>query len=243
MPDDSRSKSLILLVPAKPDLERDAVVAAWKHLYGKVVPLDRFWEPPELPSERVRVYGGAAFCMILAEKLKLNLVSPEDDLMARIDARWLQRKFEMINLNCALERNSVSFVKPVIPKQFAAAVYETQAALREATEGLDSNSQVFVSEIVSFVCEVRTFLLDGKVMAASVYEGSGVVTEAANFVADFARSNALPKTVVVDVGLLENRNWAVIETNATWGSGLNGCDPDGVCRCLEHASGRYDGTG
>ena len=40
-----------------------------------------------------------------------------------------------------------------------------------------------------------------------------------------AREVELPKTCVIDVGLIDARGWAVIEANATWGAGLNGCDP------------------
>ncbi len=34
------------------------------------------------------------------------------------------------------------------------------------------------------------------------------------------------RTVVIDVGYFVDRGGAVIEFNAAWGAGLNGCDPE-----------------
>jgi hypothetical protein len=48
----------------------------------------------------------------------------------------------------------------------------------------------------------------------------------------------LPRAVVVDVGLIDGRGWAVIEFNAAWGAGLNGCDPDKVLPAIVAASGQ-----
>ena len=47
-----------------------------------------------------------------------------------------------------------------------------------------------------------------------------------------AKEMDLPRTVVVDMGLLDTGTWVVIEFNATWGSGLNGCDPECVVDCI-----------
>jgi hypothetical protein len=46
----------------------------------------------------------------------------------------------------------------------------------------------------------------------------------------------LPRAVVVDVGLIAGRGWAVIEFNAAWGAGLNGCDPEKVLPAILEAS-------
>jgi hypothetical protein len=45
----------------------------------------------------------------------------------------------------------------------------------------------------------------------------------------------LPPAVVLDVGLLSTGHWAVIETNAAWGSGIYGCDPEQVLHTLSRA--------
>jgi hypothetical protein len=47
---------------------------------------------------------------------------------------------------------------------------------------------------------------------------------------------ALPVAVVLDVGLIAGKGWAVVEANAAWGSGIYGCDPAAVLPVLRRAS-------
>ena len=53
----------------------------------------------------------------------------------------------------------------------------------------------------------------------------------------------LPPAVVVDVGLLADGGWAVVEANPAWGSGLYGCDADAVLPVVRRASMRIDDVG
>ena len=46
----------------------------------------------------------------------------------------------------------------------------------------------------------------------------------------------LPRAVVMDVGVIRGRGWAVVELNAAWGSGIYGCDPTEVLKVLQCAS-------
>jgi hypothetical protein len=41
---------------------------------------------------------------------------------------------------------------------------------------------------------------------------------------------------VMDVGLVPGTGWVVIEFNAAWGAGLNGCDPNRILPAIEAAS-------
>jgi hypothetical protein len=41
----------------------------------------------------------------------------------------------------------------------------------------------------------------------------------------------------VDVGLIEDQGWAVVEQNAAWGAGIYGCNADAVLDVLYAASG------
>jgi hypothetical protein len=47
----------------------------------------------------------------------------------------------------------------------------------------------------------------------------------------------LPRSVVIDVGYIDNQGWAVVEFNAAWGAGLNGCSPEKVLPAIVAASG------
>jgi hypothetical protein len=46
----------------------------------------------------------------------------------------------------------------------------------------------------------------------------------------------IPTTCVLDAGFIPGRGWALIEANATWGAGLNGCDAAAAAECLEWAT-------
>ena len=45
-----------------------------------------------------------------------------------------------------------------------------------------------------------------------------------------------PRAVVLDVGVIAGRGWAVVEQNAAWGSGIYGCDPREVLEVLRYAA-------
>lgn len=99
-----------------------------------------------------------------------------------------------------------------------------------------------------FEAEARAFVLDGAVRACAIYEADGDdgdVAHAGRFVSGVAekqhRERHLPRTCVVDVGRLGNGRWAVVEFNATWGAGLNGCAADEVLDCIAAASANLRG--
>ena len=39
---------------------------------------------------------------------------------------------------------------------------------------------------------------------------------------------------VVDIGLIKDNGWAVIESNQAWASGIYGCDPYGVLTVIQN---------
>ena len=47
---------------------------------------------------------------------------------------------------------------------------------------------------------------------------------------------SLPPAVVVDVGRIAGRGWAVVEANAAWGAGIYGCEPEQVLAVLRRAT-------
>ena len=50
-----------------------------------------------------------------------------------------------------------------------------------------------------------------------------------------ARDSGVPSPCVIDVGLTRDRGWLVMEANAAWGAGLNGCDAVAAARCIARA--------
>jgi hypothetical protein len=154
---------LTLLIPEKGDIEREAVARAFEGGGGTVLRLGRFWEPPPLDAFRVRVYGPEAFCLVLQQKLGLTLCSPADDLLLSVPIEFLGRNVSRQNLSEADTLKFPLFIKPLVPKQFRAAVFESPEMLRSECRGLDERTELVVSDLVGFVGEVRTFVLDKKV--------------------------------------------------------------------------------
>ncbi len=226
----------ILVIPERSDPERDLVAAAWHSGGGEVLSLDRFWDPPALDRSQIRLYGNDTFCLVLAQKFQLHLVSPPDDLLAHVDKMWLKREVQLLTLAQATAAQFPQFIKPLVPKVFKAAVYHSDAELLEECKGLQSDTPVIVSEVAHIIAEARAFILDGVAQTCALYEGIGSHKEAEALISEFMRANALPKTCVIDVGHIDGRGWALIEANATWGAGLNGCDPQGAAICISHAT-------
>ena len=46
----------------------------------------------------------------------------------------------------------------------------------------------------------------------------------------------LPETYVIDLGYNKTDGWFVIEFNASWGAGLNGCSPNNVINAIRAAT-------
>jgi ATP-grasp domain-containing protein len=230
---------LTLLLPDKPDVERDSLANVWERHGGMVLRLARFWDPPALDPGSVRVYGSNAFCLVLKEKLGLQLCSPSDELIFAVPPHHLRRAVWRRTLTEAIELDPAypAFCKPAVPKLFPARVYTNPTELATECRGLDGGSVIVVSEPVTFIAEARCFILEGRVLDCAIYDGEGDTEAAASAVAELLRDLPVPRAVVVDMGLIPGRGWAVVEFNAAWGAGLNGCSPELVWPCVAAASG------
>lgn len=231
-----RVDGLTLLVPGKVDAERDAVSWEWEQAGGVVIRLDRFWEPPRLEQSEVRVYGSDSFCLVLQQKLGLDLVSPADDLILAVPEALSLRSLTCTTLGETPALPYPAFLKPLTPKQFTARVYSSGEDIARECAGLPPETRILVSEVVHFAAEARCFARDGVVLDCAVYEGTGDPADAAACARDVLASVACPPALVVDVGLIPERGWAVVEFNAAWGAGLNGCDPARVLPAIARAS-------
>ena len=230
------TRGLTLLVPERTDPERDAVASEWTAGGGKVLRLGRFWDPPALDRAAVRVYGNDAFCLVLEQKLGLSLVSPPDELIAGLDPEFLGREMRVVEAGALSGLVFPQFVKSLIPKQIRSRVYESAVELMEESRGLDASTRFLASPPVVFMAEARCFVLGDEVLDVALYEGHANPSDAGEFAARVAGRAPLPSTVVVDVGLLDDGRWVVIEFNASWGAGLNGCDPGRVLPAIEAAT-------
>jgi hypothetical protein len=231
----SEFQNLILVIPEKADPEREAVALVWQSGGGEVLKLGRFWEPPNLEVSRVRLYGNDTFCLVLAEKLGLELISPADDLLLHIEFDYLKRNVQSRELGLLLDHEFPLFAKSQVPKIFRSGVYQSLADLMLECDGLDSTTPTIMSEIVTIQTEARVFVLDSEIQTLALYEGVDA-PGLTNFATQFIKQNELPRTCVLDFAFLETRGWGFLEANPSWGAGLNNCDPLFAARCIAQAT-------
>lgn len=230
---------LTLVLPDKADVERESLADAWERSGGSVLRLARFWDPPALDPRSVRVYGSDAFCLVLKEKLGVELCSPADELIFAVPPHHLRRAVSRRTLSEAIEPDFSypAFCKPVVPKLFQARVYIDAGELAAECRGLDGQTVILVSEPVTFIAEARCFILERRVLDCAIYDGDADAASAASAAAELLRDLPVPRAVVADMGLIPGRGWALVEFNAAWGAGLNGCSPELVWPCVAAASG------
>ncbi len=204
--------------------------------------------PDELLGKECRVYAEGFLVEHIATQLNLQLLRPADALLSRLPPALLQRTVRFV---CASElgrRDADAFIKPADQKLFPAGIYRPEDEI-PGFQMLEPTDPVLVSDVVDFQREYRFFVLDAQIMTGSVYwdgqivpqvqvgyEGRGdeLWSEARAFaqrVCDL--TSELPRSCVLDIGLLASGQWAVIEFNPTWASGIYGCTPEQVLTCLE----------
>lgn len=121
----------------------------------------------------------------------------------------------------------MAFYKPSNDKVLSAGVYERGSDV--PLTYVDPGCPCYVSEVVAFDVEFRCHVLDGKVIRAAYYrlvdanedEMMVQVLESAEQVLA-GHAHELPSAVVLDVGRIEGRGWAVVEANQVHASGIYG---------------------
>jgi hypothetical protein len=209
------------------------------------------WQVPSLRASDVVVYGEPLFAQHVAQTLGLRLVEPPLDWLPRLPARWRGRDVELTALADARKVGQRAFIKPADAKCFDARVYSSGAEL-PAPGPLPEDLPVLVQEVVDWTMEFRCFVLDRGVAAVSAYWRDGKlaksddgvwtatdkeIEEASRFCKSVLLESAvsIPEAVVLDVGMIRNHGWAVVECNAAFASGIYGCDPVAVLPVLRRA--------
>jgi len=236
----SRSTSTILLIPEKTDIEFEQVFVTWTSNGGEIRRLGKYWIRDEEPSGRkIAIYGNQTFAFVLAQIYGVELLSPDDTLIARLDARWTGRNVQLRQIGEIRENDFPVFIKPVIPKIFVAGVFETATAFKEVVQGLAPDEQILVSSIVNPIeAEARAFIMNGEIKDIALYEGVASLDDGRAFLTSFIENsrNDLPDTVIVDIAFNEQTGWFVLEFNACWGAGLNNCSAEKVIDCIINAT-------
>lgn len=203
------------------------------------------WQPPEDLLGRVDIfaYGEPLFVALMAESYQSNLIEPHFNWLPSLPLRFVNRNVELTTLSEARARTTGIFAKPADDKCFPAGVYEDGKSIT-ASNLLPDTIPVLISEIVQWVNEYRFFVLDRKVMTGSLYSEYGelaqtagsaeIYNEAREFVESLLSDETLqiPPAAAIDVGLIKDRGWAIVESNPAFGSGIYFCEPKQVLPVL-----------
>jgi hypothetical protein len=223
---------------------RAAAVAGWavERLPGWRV-LD--W----LRGQDVTLYGEPLFAAVVAGDLGIALLEPPFDWLPRLPADYRRRDVRLTTLGEARQLRHPAFVKPADDKCLPPRVVTSGADL-PGDDVLPGVTPVLVAEPVRWAVEFRCFVLDRRVVTLSAYLRDGDLAQCPDGTWDDPRTEAaleyahsvcgdpavaLPPAVVVDVGVIDGRGWAVVEANAAWGSGIYGCDPSAVLTVVRRA--------
>lgn len=230
----------LLLLPEKNDPETDAVAAAWQARGNAVARLGKYWiKDAAIATQPIAIYGSQAFALVLAQVYEVQLISPDDTLVARLDKQWTKRAIQLSTISELGDADFPLFVKPVIPKMFMAGVYPSYAAFHSAVGELPASEELLVATVIDSIhAEVRCFVKEGQVLDAACYEGTASLAAAISFAEAFLQANksVLPSVLVLDLACSGTGEWMVLEFNACWGAGLNGCDAGKVLDCIASAT-------
>lgn len=231
-------KNELLLIPDKPDIERDAIADTWKRNGGEVKRVGTFWKRPEIDTQRVTIYGNDTFSLVLAQVTGLKLIEPKDEVLSDISFTYVKRNITILNIPDIESFVFPTFLKPVKPKTFPSQVYPSYAHFLENTKGIESHEQVIQSDIIQINAEVRAFILHNEILDLAIYEGVANISDAKEFLYEFLNTTTIdvPTTYVIDVGYNSNDQWFIIEFNSSWGAGLNGCNPNKVIQGIREAT-------
>jgi hypothetical protein len=107
---------------------------------------------------------------------------------------------------------------------------------------MPETTPVLIAEPVTWEIEFRCFVLERQVQTLNAYARFGQLTRtdgdewiafpeeqttALDFCNQFLSDESVkvPPGLVLDIGVIAERGWAVLEANPAWASGIYGCDP------------------
>lgn len=195
-------------------------------------------------ADEVVVYGETLLADAVAAALGLALFEAPAAWLPALPEALRLRDIVLCTLGEARRIGAGKFIKPVDDKFFQARVYA-----EVDVEDVGDDLEVFVAEPVRFGVEVRAFVCEGRVAGLSAYIRDGAIArgdgdwpltreEEAAARACLERVIAavdLPPAIVIDVGEIAGRGWAVVEANPAWASGICGVDPRVVLPVLRRA--------
>jgi hypothetical protein len=197
------------------------------------------------------VYGEFFFARAVCGKLRLALLGPTPEWLGQIPQDYLLRELRVDVLGTVRTFRGRRFIKPATGKAFPAQVYEKSVRNSEA-DSLPDNTPVLVCEPVLWEAELRCFILNRQIATIAAYNRDGkplrnkktgwpVGGKEVEAGLEFAQKMLvdsridMPQAVVIDIGQIKGRGWAIVEANEAWASGIYGCDRKQILEVLKKA--------
>jgi ATP-grasp domain, R2K clade family 2 len=232
-------------IPAAQALMDAARAASWNAF--------AFDENPRIiPQNKAVFYGGTDLALEVASCYNLALLEAPFDLLPKLPIEFRLRIVEYGCFSDLQRLKKATFIKPAdaLNKSFDAGVYSRVTDIR-APEGINPRTPILASEPVEWSAEFRCFIVERQIAAWSRYVSFGrpvwkpFTTTSEPNVPKTVRAfcNRLlsrpgiefPPAFVMDIGMIDDRGWAVVEFNPAWCSGLLGADPHRVLAVLDRA--------
>ncbi len=207
------------------------------------------WKVPQVDAADVAIYGEPLLATHIAQTLGLELLGPANDWLPKIPECWRRRSVQLATITEARDCSESRFIKSAGGKEFDARIYESGKDLPRG-QMIPDSLPVLIQDVVHWDVEYRCFISERTVKTASAYWRHGKeardenkiwsdaeLPEAIEFCSAFLRDSNVqaPRACVIDVGIIRDRGWAVIECNAAWSSGIYGCDGAAVLPVLRQA--------
>jgi hypothetical protein len=242
-----------LVLPPRLNDDAKAIRSAALDYGWEVFQASRWQIPPGLKLNDPVLYSEPLFADVASAELKVFLLDPVIDWLVSVPEEYTHRRIKYATLQeASVLLDQPWFVKPAEDKSFPARVYLSASEL-PGEDQVPGNTPILLSEPVHWKLEVRCFVLDQQVVTLSPYfrDGGLAIDEAGNwrFQRDEEKQARLfaekiltdarlcfPPAVVLDIGIIDDRGWAVVEINPAWGSGIYGCDPNNVLPVLQRAT-------
>lgn len=207
--------------------------------------------PDNLEADEVVIYGEALFVRIIAQQFDIALLETPYNWLPSLPHKYRLRDVQLTTLREARTIKKTAFIKPAAEKTFDAAVYNSGAGLPSA-DYFDDDTPTLISDVVEWEIEYRCFVAERQLQTMSPYLRNGKLMKNANgewenqapededaiaFLKIVLENDGipLPPGIVLDIGKIRGRGWAVVEANPAWGSGIYGNDPVKVLNTLQAA--------
>jgi ATP-grasp domain-containing protein len=240
-----------LVLPPRYTDDSISMSRAAARLHWRVERLNSWNVPEELRGTAPAIYGEPLFISVVADPLGTDVLEPTPNWLPELSDEYRKRWVRLTTLGHARRIDAPTFVKPVADKCFTARVYTSGAELPPSNV-LPNSELVLLSEPVLWQVEFRAFVLDRNVMTLSPYLRNGelarqpdgtweIATSEMAEAEDFCKTiladarTQVPPAFVLDVGVISDRGWAVVEANAAWGSGLYACDSEAALAVVRRA--------